>query len=235
MLRILLTRGGQSLIAVVLASMAIFALIRFIPGDPAVTIAGTDANPEVLAEIRAEHGLDRPIPVQYGMWVRDVLTGDLGDSYTARRPVTELIGPTILPTILLLAGGVLIAVVIALLLGAGASVPQKRGLDALLMGVAALLYGAPVFWIGLVFILVFAVSLKWLPASGYVAPGDDLGEAIKSLVLPWLVLGLAMGASLSRFVRSSFNDVLESDFIRLARAKGMSTTGSSASMCSATP
>jgi peptide/nickel transport system permease protein len=222
-LRVLISRSAQALIALFLSSVAIFALLRLIPGDPAVVIAGPEASPEVIEQIRVERGFDQPVFVQYFIWLGHIFTGDFGESYTARQPVASLIAPTLVPTLLLLLGGVVLAIIVAFALGAGASVPQNRTLDAALMSVAAFLYGAPVFWLGLLFILLFAVTLGWFPAGGYVDPSVDLGESIRSLILPWLVLGLAMGAALSRFVRSSYLDVLESDYIRLAKSKGSST------------
>lgn len=222
MLRVILSRTAQSLVALVLSSIAIFALLRLIPGDPAVTIAGPEASPEVIAQIREERGFNQPIFVQYFIWLGHVLTGDFGDSYTARQPVADLIAPTLMPSMLLLLGGVVLAIIVAFAIGAGASVTQNRSLDAVLMSVAAFLYGAPVFWIGLLMILLFSVGLGWLPTGGYVDPSVDLAESLRSLILPWIVLGLAMGAGLSRFVRSSFLDVFESDYIRVARSKGAS-------------
>lgn len=223
MVRMLTVRALQSIGALILASMAIFALVRLVPGDPAAVIAGTEASPEVLAQVRAEQGLDEPLPVQYAVWVGNLFQGDLGQSYTARRPVSGLIEPTIGPTIFLLIAGVAVAIVVALGLGVAAAVAKRRGVDALLMSLAAFLYGAPVFWLGLLMILVFAVSLGWFPTGGYVPPSFDPLGALRSLVLPGLVLGLAMGAALSRFVRTSFLETLEADHVRLARAKGAST------------
>ncbi|MGO2750621.1 MAG: ABC transporter permease [Pseudoclavibacter sp.] len=222
MLKVLLSRAGQSLLALALSSIAIFALLRLIPGDPASVIAGAEASPEVIEQIREERGFNEPVVVQYFLWLGRVLQGDFGDSYTARQPVADLIMPTLMPSLLLLLGGVVIAIVVAFGIGVGASVTQNRSVDAVLMSVAAFLYGAPVFWIGLLLILVFSVTLGWLPAGGYVDPAVSLQESVRSLLLPWIVLGLAMGAGLSRFVRSAFLDVFESDYIRVARSKGAS-------------
>lgn len=222
MLKVILSRTLQSLVALVLSSIAIFALLRLIPGDPATVIAGPEATPEVIEQIREERGFNEPLVLQYFLWLGRTLSGDLGDSFTARQPVGDLIAPTLLPSFLLLIGGVVLAIIVAFAIGAAASVSQNRSVDALLMSVAAFLYGAPVFWIGLLMILLFSVNLGWLPTGGYVDPSVDLGEALRSLALPWIVLGLAMGAGLSRFVRSSFLDVFQSDYIRVARSKGAS-------------
>jgi peptide/nickel transport system permease protein len=215
-------RVVQSAVAIVVASMVLFTVLRLIPGDPAVIFAGTDASPAALAAVRAQYGLDKSIPEQYVIWVKQIATGNLGQSFATRAPVIDYIKPTIVPTLFLLIGGVAFALVIAFGLGVGAAVTQGRGVDALLTGFASLLYGAPVFWTGLLAILLFAVALKWVPVGGFVNPFDDPIAGLQSLALPWIVLGVAMGASLSRFVRTSFIEVLESDYIRLAYAKGAS-------------
>ncbi|MEC3853140.1 ABC transporter permease [Paenarthrobacter ureafaciens] len=223
MARFLLRRALQSLLTLMVASVAVFALMRLIPGDPAVILSGGDASDEGIAATRTKFGLDQPLPVQYWLWVAGIIRGDLGTSFSAQAPVSSLIEPTIPATLWLVSGGVLLAVVVALLLGAGAAVSPRRGVDAFLTGLASLLYGAPVFWLALIFILFFGVQLKWLPVGGFVNPADDPALGLSSLILPWLVLGLAMGASLSKFVRAAFLETLESDHVRLARAKGGST------------
>ena len=215
-------RALQGLAAVVVASMILFGLLRLIPGDPAVIFAGSDANPVTLAAIRADYGLDRSIPEQYALWVRQIASGNLGRSFATRAPVVDYIKPTVVPTLFLLVGGVSVALVVAFALGVPAAVAKRREVDAMVTGFASLLYGAPVFWTGLLAILFFAVALKWVPVGGFVNPLQDPGNGLRSLILPWLVLGIAMGASLSRFVRGSFIEVLESDYIRLAQAKGAS-------------
>jgi peptide/nickel transport system permease protein len=219
---VILRRVAQSAVAIVVASMILFTLLRLIPGDPAIVIAGTDATPTQLAAVRAEYGLDKPIPEQYVIWVKQIATGNLGRSFETRAPVVDYIKPTIVPTLFLLVGGITFSLVVGFGLGVGAAVAQRRGVDALLTGFASLLYGAPVFWTGLLAILLFAVALKWVPVGGFINPFDDPLTGLQSLILPWLVLGVAMGGSLSRFVRSSFIEVLESDYIRLAHAKGAS-------------
>lgn len=223
MARFLLRRALQSLLTLVIASIAVFGLLRLIPGDPAVILSGGDASAEGIAATRSRLGLDLPLPVQYWLWISGIFRGDLGTSFSAQAPVSSLIEPTIAATLWLVFGGVVLAIVVALLLGAGAAVTPRRGLDAFLTGFASLLYGAPVFWLALIFILLFGVQLKWFPVGGFVNPLDDVGVGLSSLVLPWLVLGLAMGASLSKFVRAAFLESLESDHVRLARAKGGST------------
>lgn len=220
MARFLLRRGMQSLLTLVVASIVVFGLLRLIPGDPAVVLSGGDATPANIAATRAQFGLDQPLPVQYWLWISGIFRGDLGKSFSAQAPVTSLIAPAIPATIWLVAGGVVLAVVIALALGGGAAITRSRTLDAFLTALASVLYGAPVFWLALLFILFFGVQMKWLPVGGFVNPADNPGLGFSSLIMPWVVLGLAMGGSLSRFVRTAFLEALESDHVRLARAKG---------------
>lgn len=220
MAKFLLRRGLQSLLTLALATVAIFALLRLIPGDPAIILSGGDATPAGIEATRIRFGLDQPIPVQYWLWVAGIFRGDLGMSFSAQAPVSSLIAPTIPATMWLVIGGVILAAIVAFMLGAGAAVTRHRGLDALLTALASLLYGAPVFWLALLFILFFGVQLKWLPVGGFANPTENFGLGLSSLIMPWLVLGLAMGGSLSRFVRAAFLEALESDHVRLARAKG---------------
>jgi peptide/nickel transport system permease protein len=215
-------RALQGLAAIVVASMILFGLVRLIPGDPSVIFAGSDASTETLAAVRSAYGLDKSIPEQYVAWATQIASGNLGRSFATRAPVVDYIRPTIVPTLFLLVGGVSVALVVAFTLGVTAAAAKRREIDAIVTGFAALLYGAPVFWTGLLAILLFAVALKWVPVGGFVNPLQDPAAGFKSLLLPWLVLGIAMGASLSRFVRGSFIEVLESDYIRLAQAKGAS-------------
>ena len=215
-------RAGQAVLTLLIASVVVFGLLRMIPGDPVAVLAGEDATPEQLAATRHDLGLDRPLVVQYFSWISSLVRGQFGTSLTSRGPVSELIVPAILPTVLMVVGGMLLAIIVALLLGVGAAVSRKSG-DAALSGVAAVFYGTPDFWLGLLAILVFAVKLGWLPAGGYVNPFQDPTRGLETLILPWVILGLAMGASLSRFVRSAFIEALASDYVRLALAKGASS------------
>jgi peptide/nickel transport system permease protein len=223
MARFLIRRALQGLLTLFIASVIIFGLLRLIPGDPAVILSGGDATPAGIEAARKTFGLDRSIFVQYWSWLTGVMGGDLGTSFSSRGPVADLISPTLVPTVFMVVGGTVIAILIALALGIGAAVPRRRSIDATITAVAALLYGAPVFWLALLFILFFAVELQLVPVGGFVNPFDDFALGMSSLALPWLVLGLAMGAALSRFVRASFLEALESDHVRLARAKGSST------------
>jgi peptide/nickel transport system permease protein len=218
----LLRRAVQGIVTLVAASFIIFMAIRLIPGDPALMYAGNDATPETLAAIRERFGLNEPIWTQYLIWAGNALRGDFGTSYVARVPVINLIGLRIMPTLLLLVGSVLVMSIVGFAIGAWAAVTRNRTLDAVLTGFASLLSGAPVFWIGLLAILLFAIYLRWLPVGGYVNPFIDPIGGLKSMLMPCVVLGIAMAGSQARFIRTAFKEVLSSDYIRLAEAKGAS-------------
>jgi peptide/nickel transport system permease protein len=218
----LLRRAAQGLITIVAASFIIFMAIRLIPGDPALMYAGSDATPETLAAIRERFGLNEPIWTQYLIWVGNALQGDFGTSYVARVPVLNLIGQRLMPTLILLLGSVLVMSLVGFAIGAWAAVTRSRALDAVLTGLASLLSGAPVFWIGLLAILLFAIYLRWFPVGGYINPFADPIGGLKAMAMPCVVLGIAMAGSQARFIRTAYKEVLGSDYIRLAEAKGAS-------------
>lgn len=218
----LLQRAAQGLLTIVAASLVIFCVIRLVPGDPAVMFAGSDATAETIAAIREQMGLNKPFLVQYAMWVGDILRGDFGQSYVARVPVTDLIAARIMPTVVLLVGSVLVMTVIGFAMGAAAAITRSRGVDAALTSLASFLSGAPVFWIGLLMILLFAVYLRWLPVGGYANPFTDPLGGLKTMAMPCLVLGFAMAGTQARFIRASCKEVLNADYIRTAAAKGAS-------------
>lgn len=213
---------AQGLLTIVLASTALFVVMRLVPGDPALTYAGINATPEQVEAVRHDLGLDQPMIVQYEHWVADVLKGDLGKSYLAQAPVATLIAQRMEPTLVLMAGSLVITILTAGLFGVLAALTRLPAVDAILTGSAAVLYGAPVFWIGLLAILIFAVDLRWVPVGGFVDPFRHPVDGLKSMIMPCTVLGVALGTSMSRFVRASFRDVLTSEHVRLAAAKGAS-------------
>jgi peptide/nickel transport system permease protein len=211
----------QTLPVLFLFSVIVFAVLRMVPGDPAVVMLGLQATPEAVAEIRQEMGLDRSIPVQYVVWVDHVLHGDFGISWTSKQPVWKLIQRRFEATILLTLGATVVGLIIALPLGiiAGVKPYSKFGTFATtfsLLGIAL-----PGFWLGLLLLLFFSVRVHWLPPSGYIPFWDDPVESIKHLILPAVTLGVGLAAPLARFVRSGMIDVMGSDYIRTARAKGL--------------
>jgi peptide/nickel transport system permease protein len=202
-------------------SILIFGLQQLLPGDPAIAMAGEERDPNVIAYLRGKFHLDEPLPVRYGYWLKGVLHGDLGDSVRIQRPVTELIVEKLPVTIEL----ALLAMVIALTIGITAGIVSAVFKDS------AWDYGAnvfalwglstPNFWLGILLILLFAVKLGWLPASGYVSPFEDLKQNLASMIMPAFVLGNAFAAVLMRHTRSAMLQVLSSDYVRTARAKGL--------------
>ncbi|HJQ58580.1 MAG TPA: ABC transporter permease [Vineibacter sp.] len=202
-------------------SVIIFGLQQLLPGDPALIMAGEDRDPEVIAQIRKQYRLDQPIPVQYVYWMKGVLSGDLGESMRIKKPVLELVLEK-LPVTAQLAG---MAIVIALGVGIGAGIVSAVYKDSWLDYGANIfaLWGisTPNFWLGILLIFLFSVQLGWLPASGYVRPSEDLRASLASTIMPAFVLGNAIAAILMRHTRGAMLQVLSSDYVRTARAKGL--------------
>ena len=217
----ILRRLGAILPTLFFVSVMIFGLQQLLPGDPALALAGEDADPNVIAHLRARFHLDEPVPMRYAHWAQGVLHGDLGESVRIQRPVTELILEKLPVTIEL----AVLALAIALLIGIGAGIASAVFKDTAWDYAANVfaLWGlsTPNFWLGILLILLFAVNLGWLPASGYVSPFEDLGENLKAMILPAFVLGNALAAALMRHTRSAMLQVLSADYVRTARAKGL--------------
>ena len=225
MFAFLVRRIATILPTLVFVSLLIFGLQQLLPGDPAVILAGEERDPTVVAYLNKKMHLDEPFPVRYAYWVGGVLHGDLGESLRMQRPVLGLILEK-LPVTLELAA---IAIVIALAIGIPAGIVSavKRG-TAWDYGANALaLWGlsTPNFWLGIMLILLFSVTLGWLPASGYVSPLVDWRANLAALIMPAFVLGNAIAAVLMRHTRSAMLQVLSSDYVRTARAKGLSERG----------
>ena len=221
MLTYLFSRLLQALPVLVFASVVVFLVIHFVPGDPALTVLGPEARPEQVEAMRQRMGLDRPLAVQYGRWLARVLQGDLGASVINSYPVWSLVGLKLPATVSLTLGALLVALAIALPLGALAAVRQGRLVDRLAVWFSALGLSVPSFWLGVLLVLVFSLRLRWFPASGYVPLLDRPMVALRHLALPCLTLGVAMAAVLTRFVRSAVLEVIRQDYIRTARAKGL--------------
>jgi len=217
----ILRRLGAILPTLFFVSVMIFGLQQLLPGDPAIAMPGEERDPSVIAYLRGKFHLDEPLPVRYGYWLKGVMHGDLGESVRIQRPVSSLIVEK-LPVTLELAG---LAMVIALTIGITAGIVSAVYRDTWVDYVANVfaLWGlsTPNFWLGILLILLFAVKLGWLPASGYVSPFEDLKGNLASMVLPAFVLGNALAAVLMRHTRSAMLQVLSSDYVRTARAKGL--------------
>jgi peptide/nickel transport system permease protein len=219
--RFLLRRALESLVALFLASIIVFIGVRALPGDPAIALSGEGRDPAVNAAIRARYGLDEPIPVQYVRWISIALSGDLGTSIRTRTPVVEEIVQRIPVTIELAILAAMVAIAIGFPLGILAAVRRQTPLDYLAGSVGLLGLSIPTFWLGLILILVFAIGLGVLPASGFVPLVDDPVENLRRMALPAVTLGVGFGAVLLRQLRSSMIGSLGSDYVRTARSKGL--------------
>ena len=220
-----LRRLVQTLPVLFLSSILVFGLVRFIPGDPAILIAGPDALPEQIVAVRARLGLDKPIYVQYAIWLGQVVRGDLGVSILNGYPVFDLITRKFLATLQLTAGGLLVALSVSLPLGILSAVRRGGWFERLTSLVVALGQAIPTFWLGILLVLVFSLQLKWLPPSGQVAFSQKPGLALRLMILPSLTLGFYSATVLTRFLKSSMLEVMEMDYVRTARAKGLADTG----------
>jgi len=220
-LNYLLRRMGQIVPTLFFVSVLIFGLQQLLPGDPAIALAGEERDPETIRYLREKFHLDEPLPVRYWYWLSGVLTGNLGDSVRIQKPVTELILEKLPVTIQLATMAMLIALVIGITAGVISAVKKDTWLDYVANVFALWGLSTPNFWLGILLILVFAVQLGWLPASGYVSPFEDLKANLSAMIMPAFVLGNAIAAVLMRHTRSAMLQVLSSDYVRTARAKGL--------------
>jgi len=206
---------------ILLSSVLVFMLLHLVPGDPAETVAGPDATPDVIKAVRQKMGLDRPLPVQYGIWLWHIVRADLGTSYISKMPVIDLVGYAFPATIQLALAALLLALVISLPLGVLASLRQASKLDLFVQGFTALGLGVPNFWLGILLILMFALILGILPPGGRIDPMQNPAMGLKTLILPAVTLGIQISAVFTRFVRTAMLEVLHEDYVRTARAKGL--------------
>ncbi|MGA0602019.1 ABC transporter substrate-binding protein, partial [Caulobacter sp. KR2-114] len=204
------------------ATLVIFLLIQVLPGDPAAYMMGLNANPEAVAALHAQLGLDAPAWRRYLGWLAGMAHGELGLSYTYRTPVAGLIGERLPVSVALTGLATLIALAIALPVGLFAASRRGRLGDGLAMGAAQVGMALPNFWLAMLLVLVFAVGLRWLPSGGFPGWGDGPWPALKALILPALALALPQGAILARVLRSALIETLGQDYVRTARAKGLS-------------
>lgn len=208
-----------------LVSIFVFIVMRTIPGDPASIMLGTEATPEMIAEAREIMGLNEPLFVQYGLWLRGLLKGDLGHSWVTEAPVVSLIERRFPASLQLAVLATAIGVLVGLPAGVLSAVRPRGALSAI-SNVAALIgICVPNFWIGQLLILFFAVRLGWLPASGYVPLADDPSAALRVSIMPAVAIGIGLAGPLMRYTRSGMLEVLRSDYVRTARAKGVSEAG----------
>jgi peptide/nickel transport system permease protein len=203
-------------------SLLIFGLQRLLPGDPALAMAGEERDPAVIAFLRQKYHLDAPLPERYWLWVKGIAYGDLGESIRIKRPVKDLILEK-LPVTGELAGlAMLVALAIGVPAGIIAAVKHDTAVDYGTTMAALWGLSIPNFWLGILMILLFSVTLGWLPASGFVTPAESLKQNLLTLIMPAFVLGNAIAAVMMRHTRSAMLQVLSSDYVRTARAKGLS-------------
>lgn len=222
MLRFILARLSGTLAVLALVAVMVFALTRLASGDPIALLLGDQATAEDIAQARVQYGLDKPLLTQFGYWIKEVAQGNLGQSIFLQRPVTQALAERAEPTFFLATFAVTIAALIGIPCGLIAAVWRGRLVDQIFSAVAMLGASVPSFWMGLILIQVFAVWLGWFPASGYGDPGVPFIERLHHLVLPATVLGVLNSALIIRFTRASVLDILNEDYVRTARSKGLS-------------
>jgi len=199
----------------------VFLLVRIAPGDPAAILAGDYATPENVQKIRAGLGLDKPIHLQFALYVGSLIRGDLGQSLHSRRPVSQLIAQRIEPTLALALSTLVFAVLTAVPLGVLAAWRAGSLVDRAVMVIAVGGFSVPIFWLGFLLIYLFSVKLDILPVQGYVSFREGIVPFIQHLILPTFALGMVYTALLARITRASLLEVLQSDYIRTANAKGL--------------
>ncbi len=217
----LLARLGSLALTLLVASVAIFVLIEILPGDPAAYMMGLNATPAAIARLKSDYGLDASPLAQYGAWLGGIARGDLGISYTYRVPVASLIAERLIVSAPLALYALLLAVLIAFPLGLAAAGASRRRTSNSLMGVAQVGLAIPNFWLGILLILVFAVDLAWFPAGGFPGWQAGLGPALRALTLPALALAVPQGCILARVLHGALSEAQGEDYVRTARAKGL--------------
>jgi peptide/nickel transport system permease protein len=221
MLRFIAARLAGTLPVAFVLSLGVFLMMHLTPGDPVQIMLGQDADPQTAAALRAELGLDQPLPVQYLRWAAGALRGDLGRSIRTNEPVTEAVVSRLPVTIELSAFALLISLAIGLPAGVIAATHRNGSLDLASTGVALLGISLPSFFLGILLILVFAQWLRWVPPSGYTPFLQDPLMNLKQMFLPSLALGAALAGIVARLMRSSLLDVMDAEYMRTARSKGL--------------
>lgn len=204
-----------------LATLVVFAVLEVVPGDPALLMLGTSAQPEAVAALRHQMGLDRPLPVRYAAWAGGLLVGDLGTSLTYARPVAGLVAERLAITLPLALMALLLSAGLAIPLGLLAAARHGRAGDWAVMAFGQIGIAVPSFWFGILLILAFSVQLGWFPAGGFPGWEAGVGPALKALLLPAVALALPEAAILARITRTAALDTLREDYVRTARAKGL--------------
>ncbi len=218
----LIKRIAATVPVLLVVAVLVFLMLRLTPGDPAAIIAGDAASTENIRQIRESLGLEEPLPTQFAIWFGHLIRGDLGESYYFKMPVVELIGQRLEPTFALATATILLSVLIAIPLGVLAAWRHGGWLDRALMAFSVLGFSLPVFIIGYLLIWLVALKLNWLPVQGYVRIADGFVPFLRHLILPSLALSAIYIALIARVTRAAVAEILTEDYVRTARAKGLS-------------
>lgn len=208
----------------IVVAVFVFLLLQLTPGDPAAVIAGDEASPAAIEGIRRKLGLDLPLWQQFGIYVWNLLRGDLGTSIFSNLPVLTLVKQRLEPSIVLALSTLVVAISFAIPMGVLAAWKVGTWIDRVVMGFSVLGFAVPVFLIGYFLIYIFAIELQWLPVQGYQPLSQGIGQTARSIALPAFALGMVYMALIARITRASMVDVLAQDYIRTARAKGVATS-----------
>lgn len=218
----LIARRLITLVAtLIVTAMIVFVALEILPGDPAEVMLGLNATPETVAAVRADLGLDKPAVVRFGSWMYGLATGDLGKSYAYRVPVSELIAERLQVTFPLTLLAMLISTAVGIPAGLIAASRAGKWRDIVVMTLAEIGLSVPNFWFGILFVLLFSVTLQWLPAGGFAGWDHGVIAGFRSLLLPAISLALPQAAIIARLMRSAAIDALNEDWVRTARAKGL--------------
>ncbi|MBT8242002.1 MAG: ABC transporter permease [Acidimicrobiia bacterium] len=214
-------RIGIFLLSLVIASMLVFGVMSILPGDPATVILGTRATPEAVESLRVELGLDRPIAVQYFDWFSHAIRGDLGESVFTGKPIGPQVVDRLKITVPLAFFALILTMLISFPLGVFAASRHRQAGDAVVSVVSQLGLAVPAFWAGLMLVTLFAVRLRWFPASGFPGWGESFFGSIEALILPAIALAIVQSAIITRYVRSAVLETMREEYIRTARSKGL--------------
>lgn len=220
MKKVLLRKLLSCVIVVFLISIVIFMIIHMLPGDPALLIAGTDALPEEIEAIRVRLGLNYPLHIQYLNWIKGILTGNMGTSLMDGRDIAKQIGERLPRTLLLCLPAMFFSLCIAVPMAVKSAAKHNTFTDLAISSGSMVLLSVPVFWFGILLLILFSVKLKWLPSGGWTEPSKDFGLFIKKLILPMFTMSIGLAPASIRLIRGSMLDVLNEDYIMLAQTKG---------------
>lgn len=218
----IIRRTIATLPVVLIVGVIAFLLVHLTPGDPAAFFLDADSPPEEIERVRERLGLDQPIPIQFALWFGNILQGDLGRSFHENRPVIDMFARAFPPTLYLTLSSLILALVLAIPIGILSAIRQNSLIDRFATVFVLLGVATPNFWLGLLLIQLFAVTLGWLPAQGFVRPEEKgLWASLRTLILPSIALGYSGAALIARMTRSGMLEVLRQDYIRTGRAKGV--------------